>query len=233
MEIAEREGRNIEECGCSRNRRPLIHNTPDIGVNPINGLLTIVRTIETERIKRKEEESGKRQAGTGTGEKFTSAEEGEDDIMKNRWESMRGKRDEKREKDRREERSLFVWKEDLKHVVPLYTRIVRGSRLGKIKKKPSIGGTETVEESDGAPVRGKRMTCRERRGTETKEDGRRTRASSRPAGREGERHPLPAARVLYCFCVRSKWEGDGGWRVSEDGGASERTAIGYWKSVFL
>lgn len=135
MEIAEREGRNIEECGCSRNRRPLIHNTPDIGVNPINGLLTIVRTIETERIKRKEEESGKRQAGTGTGEKFTSAEEGEDDIMKNRWESMRGKRDEKREKDRREERSLFVWKEDLKHVVPLYTRIVRGSRLGKIKKK--------------------------------------------------------------------------------------------------
>lgn len=139
MEIAEREGRNIEECGCSRNRRPLIHNTADIGVNPINGLLTIVRTIETERIKRKEEESGKRQAGTGTGEKCTSAEEGEDDIMKNRWESMvRGKRDEKREKDRREERSLFVWKEDLKHVVPLYTRIVRGSRFGKIKKKTRL-----------------------------------------------------------------------------------------------
>lgn len=79
------------------------------------------------------------QAGTGTGEKCSSAEEGENDIMKNRWESMvRGKRDEKREKDRREERSLFVWKEDLKHVVPLYTRIVRGSRFGKIKKKPRL-----------------------------------------------------------------------------------------------
>lgn len=63
MEITEREERNIEECGCSRNRRSLIHNTPDIGVNSINGLLTIVRTIETERIKRKEEQSGRDRHG--------------------------------------------------------------------------------------------------------------------------------------------------------------------------
>lgn len=73
----EREERNIEECGCSRNRRPLIHNTPDIGVNPINGLLTIMRTIETERIKRTEEESGKRQAGTQAREKDARARERE------------------------------------------------------------------------------------------------------------------------------------------------------------
>lgn len=48
---------------------------------------------------------GRDRAGTGTREKCTSEKEGEDDITKNRWESMgRGKRDEKREKEKWEER---------------------------------------------------------------------------------------------------------------------------------
>lgn len=141
----------------------------------------------------------------------------------------RGWKERKRETKR--ERPLFVWKEDLKHVVPLYTRIVRGSSLGKIKKK-----TVYWRNGDSGRV-GWCAGSREKNDAlrETKEDGRRTRASSRLAGREGERHPLPAARVLYCFCVQSKWERNG----AADGGCrrtavrARGTAIGYWKSVFL
>lgn len=34
------------------------NNAPDIGVNPINGLLIVVRTMETQRIKRVEGQGG-------------------------------------------------------------------------------------------------------------------------------------------------------------------------------
>lgn len=47
------------------------NNAPDIGVNPINGLLIVVRTMETERIKR---EGGERRAGVRTGERCRSEE---------------------------------------------------------------------------------------------------------------------------------------------------------------
>jgi len=92
-----------------------------------------------------------------------------------------------RERERESSRSLFVCTEDLKHVVPLYTRIVR-IEIRKIKeekgKKLSIGGMETAEESDGAPTRGERVTHREGPTFVTK------------------REETSPSCTLYCFCVR-------------------------------
>lgn len=41
------------------------NNAPDIGVNPINGLLTVVRATEIERLKGEEKEEGRRGGGGG------------------------------------------------------------------------------------------------------------------------------------------------------------------------
>lgn len=75
------------------------NNAPDIGVNPINGLLTVVRATEIERPKGEEEGLGERdESGNTRGRKMREKqkeEEGENGIMKNRWESrVRGGKDE-------------------------------------------------------------------------------------------------------------------------------------------
>lgn len=62
MEITRGERRNIEERMDDRGTIGFSftsNNAPDIGVNPINGLLIVVRTMETQRIKREEGWGGK------------------------------------------------------------------------------------------------------------------------------------------------------------------------------
>lgn len=82
------------------------NNAPDIGVNPINGLLTVVRAAEIERPKGEVEERVGRGGGVETsGRKMREKqkeEEGENGIMKNRWESgVRGKKDDGKRDEKR------------------------------------------------------------------------------------------------------------------------------------
>lgn len=76
---------------------------------------------------------------------------------------------------------------------------------------------------------GKRMTHRVKRETETKGDGARRIEGKRAEGEE--RAALRAHAVLF-LCPGPSGRGTAR-RVSMNGGASETTAIGYWKSVFL
>lgn len=74
-----------------------------------------------------------------------------------------------------------------------------GSRLEKIKNCP----LEEWRGRESAPARGKRMTHRVKQETETKGDSGRLERGRRRGG-EGT-----LSRMLYCFCVRSRWERDG------------------------
>lgn len=100
-------------------------------------------------------------------------------------------------------RPLFVWTEDLKHVVPLYTwdRTDRGSR----KKELPIGGMERAGEC--ADSREKNDASRVKRVTETKGDSGGT-VGARGSGRSG--HPFAHAVAVLFLCPVQVGEGQRG-----------------------
>jgi len=82
------------------------NNVPDIGVNPINGLLIVVRTMVTEN---KERQEGKRQVGIRTKEKCRSEtlEERGGAVSRRIGENGgRKKRDREREREREMQKKM-------------------------------------------------------------------------------------------------------------------------------
>lgn len=109
MEITRGERRNIEERMGDRGTTGfsfISNNAPDIGVNPINGLLIVVRTMETQRIKRTGEWGREEQAGIRTGERCGSEKLEEKQGMISRRIGENGGCKRKRDREREMQREI-------------------------------------------------------------------------------------------------------------------------------